>query len=193
MLNLLTDSWDDVQGSLLQYTIRQFASEFWITLKPHHIVRSKNINLWVLFSFLLINTFFIFVQAFAEQSIYWFNKCPCWPSPQWFVSTTRSNFLDLKWLFFLRTVNRISIMNHSLSPALFGLVYPFCLGKTTKSCSELQKITLLRQFQFEKDLWIITEDENIRNYGYIGISILRIYWIYQRYIGEYFDTKYRWI
>ena len=35
-------------------------------------------------------------------------------------------------------------------------------------------------------------DENIGNYGYIGISILQIYYIYQRNIDEYFDIKYRW-
>ena len=33
------------------------------------------------------------------------------------------------------------------------------------------------------------KDENIDNYGYINTSIL---WIYHRYIGGYFDTKYRW-
>ena len=37
----------------------------------------------------------------------------------------------------------------------------------------------------------ICHDENIGNYGYIGTSILRIYWIYQRYIDEYFGKKYR--
>ena len=36
-----------------------------------------------------------------------------------------------------------------------------------------------------------TKDENIDNYGYIGISILRIYRIYRKYIGGYFDIKYR--
>ena len=30
---------------------------------------------------------------------------------------------------------------------------------------------------------VSTKDENIGNHGYIGTSILRIYWIYQRYIG----------
>ena len=32
------------------------------------------------------------------------------------------------------------------------------------------------------------KNENIDNYGYINISILRIY---RRYIDEYFDIKYR--
>ena len=32
--------------------------------------------------------------------------------------------------------------------------------------------------------------ENIGNHGYIDTSILRIYWIYQRYIGGYFGKKY---
>ena len=35
------------------------------------------------------------------------------------------------------------------------------------------------------------KDGNIGNYEYIGTSILQIYWIYQRYIGIYFDTKYQ--
>ena len=32
-------------------------------------------------------------------------------------------------------------------------------------------------------------EENIGNHGYIGTSILRIYRIYQRYIGGYFGKK----
>ena len=35
---------------------------------------------------------------------------------------------------------------------------------------------------------LVGNDENIGNYGYIGTSILRIY---QRYIGGYFEKKYR--
>ena len=34
------------------------------------------------------------------------------------------------------------------------------------------------------------KDENIRNHGYIGTSILPIYRIYQRYIDGYFGKKY---
>ena len=34
-------------------------------------------------------------------------------------------------------------------------------------------------------------DENIDNYRYIGISILQIYRIYQRYIDRYFEKKFR--
>ena len=36
----------------------------------------------------------------------------------------------------------------------------------------------------------LTKDENIGNHRYIGISILWIYRIYQRYIGGYFEKKY---
>ena len=41
--------------------------------------------------------------------------------------------------------------------------------------------------------WIssIPKDKNIVNDKYIGTLILRIYWIYQRYISGYFDIKYR--
>ena len=39
-----------------------------------------------------------------------------------------------------------------------------------------------------KAFYMLTNDENIENYTYIGISILKIY---QRYIGGYFKKKYR--
>ena len=38
--------------------------------------------------------------------------------------------------------------------------------------------------------FILTNDENIGNHGYIGTSILWIYLIYRRHIDIYFDTKY---
>ena len=47
---------------------------------------------------------------------------------------------------------------------------------------------LLRENEFAyKNLVCI--NENIDNYGYIGILILRIYWIYRRYIDRYFGKK----
>ena len=45
--------------------------------------------------------------------------------------------------------------------------------------------------QFALKDTFITNDENIGNHEYIGTSILRIYRIYQRYIGGYFGKKYR--
>ena len=42
----------------------------------------------------------------------------------------------------------------------------------------------------QKKWVVVSKDKNIDNHGYIGNSILQIYRIYQRYINEYFDTKY---
>ena len=39
--------------------------------------------------------------------------------------------------------------------------------------------------------YLILKDENLSDHGYISTSILRIYQIYRRYIGGYFDTNYR--
>ena len=51
----------------------------------------------------------------------------------------------------------------------------------------LYKIGLLI---YDWDLVLLME-ENIGNHGYIGISILRIYRIYRRYIGGYSGKKYQ--
>ena len=42
------------------------------------------------------------------------------------------------------------------------------------------------------DILVLTKDENIDNHRYISTWMLRIYWIYQRYIDKYFETKYWW-
>ena len=52
-------------------------------------------------------------------------------------------------------------------------------------------LPFLKQFTFDnfKIKYNCTKDENIGNYGYIGILFLRICQIYRRYIGRYFGKN----
>ena len=46
-------------------------------------------------------------------------------------------------------------------------------------------------YYYQPPYVLVIKDENIGNYGYIGTSILRIYQIYQKYIGGYSGKRYR--
>ena len=92
-----------------------------------------------------------------------------------------------QWEFWLEIANTKNTL--TISPfGNFGTI-PF----TTLMSTSIPYPTLIQgTYSSSQTRHYQPKDENIGNDEYIDTSILRIYQIYQRYIGGYFDIKYRW-
>ena len=79
------------------------------------------------------------------------------------------------------------LKNNNFEYFFHHFLYLYNYFKNNKIGNRIQAIQLYLIFSLSISQY---NDENIDNYEYIGISILWIYRIYQRYIDGYFEKKY---